>query len=120
MRERLYLIWYSYRTNEYLVIGYLEREKENNKYYYVSTKEALKAEEQGCILPLPYNDGNPIETDSLPTFFRSRVLDSDREGQQSRVMDEFMYLASSKGEKNSDNFLTLGEEDYNKLGKSRL
>ncbi len=119
MRERLYLIWYSYKTNEYLVIGYLEREKETDKYYYTSTKDAVKAEEQGCMLPLPYNDGKSVETDSLPSFFKARVLDSEREGQQQGKMDEFMYLISSRGEKNSDNFLTLSEEDYNKLGKTR-
>lgn len=113
MNKRLYLVWYSYKTNEYLLIGYLD--KTEKKYYYRTTKEALKAQELGCILPIPYNDGEVIEFDNLPSFFKNRVLNDERSDQGLPKMDDFLYLVSTKGEIISDSFLTLSETDFQEL-----
>lgn len=118
--KELYLIWHSYISEEYILIGYL-RKIDNEYFFEYNIEEALRAQEEGCFLP--FNLDNKIHKDTnLFPFFKDRVMNMDRPSiakylKDSKIdeYDEFKLLSIMGGIKNTDNFLVIRPEQYKRL-----
>lgn len=73
--ESIYLLWDSYKSNNTYKIGKFIQTDEN-EYVFYYLEDALKAIEEGCFLPFPYQN-IPIVFDSIPPFFSRRVNTRD-------------------------------------------
>lgn len=122
MIKKVYLIWQHYHTGEYLLIANLTKES-NNKYIFKYTKDAIKAMNLGCFLPIPIKDYNNIEQDlvfnSLPLFFSQRILIASKyiinKFEMNNIpQDELSILTYDYGRRNSDNFYIIDELTYQK------
>lgn len=114
MTKKIYLMWNSYISNELLTICVLTKVKQ--LYLFKYDKEALKAQEQGCMLPFPYSEKVSCFS-KLPSFFESRKLNPDTRKRMGIVCDDddFSILLSNHGQKNSDNFLIISDKTYQML-----
>lgn len=116
MNHSLYLLWHSYRTQDIITIGLLQ--KKENQYSFQYGKGALLGLSQGCLLPFPYREQTYFFP-KLPAFFERRKLDEKRR----RMLgihcdnDDLSILASTHGRLNSDNFIMITEEEYRKFCK---
>jgi hypothetical protein len=119
----LYLIWHSYVSQEYILLGKLV--KTDNKYlFYNNVEGALKAKNEGCFLPFEINEP-VIRSNNLFSFFQNRIMSLDREDIHHDLKslnlgkyDEFEILKASEGIKVGDNFCVVTFEKYEQLKKS--
>jgi len=122
MNKKVYLCWQHYQTKDFLLIASLTK-NENGNYVFKYTKEALKALQLGCFLPIPIENPNDIEkeftSNTLPTFFSQRMLVSSKYiiqklGLENMPSDELSILTYDYGRRNSDNFYVIDEPTYQK------
>lgn len=115
MIKKIYLLWNSYITHELITIGTLN--KIGKKYMFKYEVDALKAQEQGCLLPFPYIE-DEVYFSFLPRFFERRMLNKETRNRLNLNCDSndvFSILTLNHGRTNSDNFYVFSEEKYQVL-----